>query len=143
MKKITINAKAYTKAEKVKQLIKKGLDGKSSQQKISILEKWIADKKDLHSPVSFLGEKLYENYLCYLPVNGVDERINNAKPFNPQQNYHQEWNRLIKLNSLDGLFKKDEKFQLFCYTVDCALQDRFFRKLKYANPTTTKTTKLW
>lgn len=138
-----VKTEVLIKAEKLAKLIENGLKGKTLPQKIQIIDKWIADKRDTLSPVSFLGEESYSNYLNYLIVNGFDELINNAKPFIPRQNYQQEWDRLIKFGGIDALLKQDELFQEFCHTIDCALQDRFFRKLDYVNPTTTKTEKLW
>lgn len=111
MKTINTNIVAETiDAGKIVQRIEKDRQGQSILQQTNTIQQWIDDKNDLLSPVNFLGEEMFENYLWYAFLNRLDECIGNKQPFNLNQNYKQEVDQLFNSKSNLGstFFNIDE-----------------------------------
>lgn len=107
--------------------------------KIQIIRKWTDDEQDVNFPLVFKNDEVYANFLNYVFNDSIDEMLNNSKPFVPEQDYGQQTRRIIgylhPTTISDEVFAvsvkyKNEWLTDLYYTIDCAIQDRFFRKLK-------------
>lgn len=92
----TTNNQTEKNVELLNQLIAIGYNNLTSKELYEKVQDWIADITDEYSPVSYLGDDLYVNYLNYLLINLFDGLINNKAQFVPSQNYAQEYNRIIR-----------------------------------------------
>lgn len=92
----TTNNQTEKNVELLNQLIANGYNNLTSMELYVKVQEWIEDYSDKNSPVSYLGDDLYINYLHYLLINLFDGLINNKAQFVPSQNYAQEYNRVIR-----------------------------------------------
>lgn len=93
---IANNNQTEKNVELLNQLITNGYDKLTTKELYELVQEWIADITDDNSPVSYLGEEKFLNYLYFLGINIFDGLINNKALFVPSQNYAQEYNRVIR-----------------------------------------------
>lgn len=103
--KTTNNKQTEKNVELLFQLITNGYNNLTSKELYELVQQWIADVLDENTPISYLGEDLFLNYLYYLLINLFDGLINNKAQFVPSQNYAQEYNRVIRNYTL-GVHKE-------------------------------------
>jgi hypothetical protein len=71
---------------------------------------------------TLMDPKTYDNFLIYRLLYLKDERIGNYAPFRPNQDYHQEYVRELKLESIKEGLKKDEIFTELWYMIYCNIR---------------------
>jgi len=86
-----------SKVDLLNLLINNGYHTQSINALRKTVQSWIDDLQDDYSPVSYLGEEMFIRYLNYMLVYKIDCLIGNEKPFVPDQDYEQEYNRFIKV----------------------------------------------
>jgi|GEM_PF-3227840 hypothetical protein len=82
---------------KIQLLITDGLDRLTFKDRCSVLKEWIKNEKG-NSPISFLSENMFFNYLYFILLNSIDTYIDNTKPFVLTQLYGQEYSRIFKFD---------------------------------------------
>lgn len=127
------------------QQIEQSFKGLTLEGKVQIIRGWIEGEQDVNFPVCFENDEVYKNFLNYIFIDSIDGTMNNSTPFVQGQNYAQETRRIV--DCIFSYSENDWLMELY-YAIDCAIQDKVFRKLK-DNEVTIKgsdenrVTKLW